>query len=137
MKIKRGEIYLVDLGEAFGSEQGGVRPVLVIQNNTGNAHSHTVIVACISSKIESNEYKATHYYLDKSVGLKETSIVMLEQLRTIDINRIHFKVGKVKEYQMRQIEKKIILSLNLSNPVKKYGKKSNEFPLVGKVYIKH
>lgn len=137
MKIKRGEIYLVDLGEAFGSEQGGVRPVLVLQNNTGNAHSHTVIVACISSKIESKEYKATHYYLDKSVGLKETSIVMLEQLRTIDINRIHFKIGKVKEYQMRQIEKKTILSLNLSDPVKKYGKKSNEFPLVGKVYIKH
>ena len=125
MKIKRGEIYLVDLGESFGSEQGEVRPVLVIQNDTGNAHSTTIIVACISSNKESKEYKATHYYLDSSVGLKETSIVMLEQLRTIDINRIHFKIGKVKEYQMRQIEKKILLSLNLSYRMEKNGKKSN------------
>ena len=66
MKIKRGDIFLADLGEGYGSEQGGIRPVLVVQNNKGNKHSHTLLVACITSKAHSKHYLPTHYIIPKS-----------------------------------------------------------------------
>ena len=80
MKIKRGQIYLADLGEGYGSEQGGIRPVLVVQNNKGNKHSPTILVACITSKAHSKHYLPTHYVIPKHVGLKYDSLVMMEQI---------------------------------------------------------
>ena len=84
----RGDMYYADLGQGVGSEQNGHRPVLIIQNNTGNKHSPTVIIAAISSKIGVKPKLPTHYYMDAEYGLQLPSVVLLEQLRTIDKGRL-------------------------------------------------
>ena len=102
MKIKRGHIYLADLGEGYGSEQGGIRPVLVVQNNKGNKHSPTILVACITSKAHSKHYLPTHYIIPKEVGLKYDSMVMMEQIKVIDESRIIKYIGKQIYENIRQ-----------------------------------
>lgn len=82
--IQRGDMYYADLDPIVGSEQGGYRPVLIIQNNTGNKHSPTVIVAAVTSKAGVKAKLPTHYFLQPGHGLKLTSLVLLEQLRTVD-----------------------------------------------------
>lgn len=112
MKIKRGNIYLADLDPAIGSERGKIRPVLVIQNNRGNKHSSTTIIACIKEK-SGNKLIPTHFVLPEGLGLKYHSVVMLEQIRVIEKSRIMKHIGAIPDYCMKQIDKKIKLSLAL------------------------
>jgi mRNA interferase MazF len=103
--IKRGDIYLADLSPTVGSEQGGVRPVLIIQNNRGNKFSPTVIVAAISSQIQKAKMP-THVLLDGSkYGLERDSVVMLEQVRTIDKQRLANKVCSLDLESMLKVKR--------------------------------
>ena len=93
-KIRRGDIYYADLSPVVGSEQGGLRPVLIIQNNIGNRFSPTVIIAAITSKISKPKIQ-THVAVSKSKnGLEKDSVVLLEQIRTIDKRRLQRKITK-------------------------------------------
>ena len=111
MSIVRGEIYYADLSPVIGSEQGGYRPVLILQNNKGNRFSTTVIVAPISSKIQKNKIP-THVLIENE-ELDRKSIVLLEQIRTIDKKRNCDKVGKVSEEKMKLINEAIKTSLDI------------------------
>lgn len=106
----RGDIYYVDLNPVIGSEQGGSRPVVVIQNNTGNRYSPTLIVAMITTK--TIKELPTHYLLRNS-ALDEMSIVLLEQIRTIDKSRVRGFLGKATRKEMADIDKALRISLSL------------------------
>lgn len=120
MNIKRGQIYVADLDNVKCSEQGGTRPELILQNNTGNKHSPTTIVACITTN--SKAHLPTHSYITISLGLEAKSIVMLEQIRVIDKSRIHTYVGKVSPRYMSIIDKKIAISLGMDLKRGNHGK---------------
>ena len=113
MDIKRGEIYYADLSPVVGSEQGGVRPVLIVQNNVGNRFSPTVIAAAITSQ----KYKSnlpTHIRVDAAnCGLSKDSIVLLEQVRTIDKTRLKEKMGSLDTPSMNMVDKAISISFGL------------------------
>lgn len=113
MKVKRGDIYLADLSDANGSEQGKIRPVVVIQNNRGNKYSPTTIVACLSSKVYSKHYLPTHYLLPEGLGLKYKSMVMCEQIRVLDKGRLIKKITKLDKRHMMHIDRRIKISLDL------------------------
>ena len=108
--IKRGEIYFADLSPVVGSEQGGVRPILVIQNDIGNKYSPTVIAAAITSKLEKAKLP-THIELDSDNGLPKNSIVLLEQIRTLDKKRLKEKVCDISPYKMDEINQALLISL--------------------------
>ena len=112
-KIKRGEIYLANLDPVIGSEQGGERPVLIIQNNLGNKHSPTVIVTAITSRICKKVTLPTHSYVDCE-NLSKTSIALLEQIRTIDKSRLIEYIGAVSSDCMREIESALLVSVGIS-----------------------
>ena len=116
-KYLRGDIYYADLNPVCGSEQGGSRPVLVIQNNTGNIHSPTLIVASISTKVSKKRNFPTHYTIHCNPAFSEPSVVMLEQIRTIDKNRILRYMGKISLQDMIGVENTLMISLEL-NPIK-------------------
>lgn len=109
--LYRGDIYFCDLDPAFGCEQGGTRPVLVIQNNTGNAHSATTIVAAITHK--DKPALPTHVALQGVSGLKDGSVVLLEQIRTIDRGRLSRRVGMLSEQHMEHVGAALKISLGL------------------------
>lgn len=113
MKVKRGDIYLADLSDANGSEQGKVRPVVVIQNNRGNKYSPTTIVACLSSKVYSKHLLPTHYLLPEELGLKYKSMVMCEQIRVLDKSRLIKKITKLDKRHLMHIDRRIKISLDL------------------------
>ena len=119
-RIRRGDIFYADLNPGKGSEQRGVRPVVVIQNNKGNKVSHTIIVACISSKAYVKHFNRTHYELRnfEELGLREASIVLCEQLRTIDTSRLLQYKGSLSKLQMRSINHKLLISLGMSRDYK-------------------
>ena len=114
MVVKRGDIYYANLSPVVGSEQGGLRPVLVIQNDIGNKYSPTVIVAAITSQIEKAklpthiELSALEYDMDKD------SVILLEQLRTIDKKRLKDKVCHLDNEIMEQVNKALMISLELT-----------------------
>ena len=115
--IQRGEVYFAVLGTPFGSEQGGQRPVVILQNDQGNRHSNTVIVALLTS----NTGKAslpTHYILRSTEGLhlKQDTLVMLEQLKTIDKRRLVNLTGSISEEDLRGIERALRISVGLAPP---------------------
>lgn len=113
MKVKKGEIYLIDLGKRIGSEQGGIRPGLVIQNNIGNKYSPTVIIATITSKTKNN--LPTHFFLQKgNGGIKENSTVLFEQILTVDKTRLIRKVGEVTATTLSEMDKCAMVSLGLN-----------------------
>ncbi|MCM1181418.1 MAG: type II toxin-antitoxin system PemK/MazF family toxin [Clostridium sp.] len=112
-KIYRGEMYYADLNPVIGSEQGGLRPVLIIQNNTGNFHSPTVIVAAISGRINEKPNLPTHHKVRAYAGLKEESLVLLEQIRTIDKKRLQEYIGKLNRADMKQVDRCLAISLAL------------------------
>ncbi|MGF7002573.1 mRNA-degrading endonuclease toxin of MazEF toxin-antitoxin module [Lachnospiraceae bacterium PFB1-21] len=112
--IKRGDIYYANLNPVIGSEQGGFRPVLIIQNNIQNKHSPTVIVAAITSK--KKPALNTHVSLRGCSNLSSTSIVMLEQLRTIDKSRLKEFIGSVDEILMQRINVALMKSTALTKP---------------------
>ena len=100
MIIKRGDMYYADLSPVIGSEQGGIRPVLVIQNNTGNKYSPTVIVSAITSQMNKTSLP-THIKLDsQEFGLKADSVVLTEQIRTIDKSRLKERIGHIDDEQI-------------------------------------
>ena len=111
----RGDMYYADLSDGIGSEQKGYRPVIIIQNNTGNKHSPTVIVAAISSKVGVKAKLPTHYYIEAVCGLQMPSIVLLEQLRTIDKQRLDHYIGRLPEQHIRGINHALAISIGLSN----------------------
>ena len=113
MVVKRGDIYYADLSPVVGSEQGGVRPVLIVQNDVGNRFSPTVIAAAITSQ-QSKANLPTHIKLETGEsGLSKNSIVLLEQIRTIDKHRLKEKMGKLDEDAMRQVNEAIGISFGL------------------------
>lgn len=125
-KVKRGDLFLADLTTYISSEQTGVRLVLVIQNNTGNKHSPTTIVACLSSKIYTKAHIPTHYILPELNGLRYPSMVLCEQIKVIDKNRLIKKIGKLKSGDMHIIDAKIHISLDLKRKDRhRYKYKSN------------
>ena len=111
---RRGDIYYVDLNPVIGSEQGGSRPVVVIQNNSGNRHAPTLIVAMITSKTSKNGQLPTHCLLKENPALDEPSVVLLEQLRTIDKRRVREYLGRTSKREMLAIDKALIKSLSLN-----------------------
>ena len=111
--ICRGDIYYAKLNPVQGSEQGGLRPVLVIQNDKGNRHCPTVIVAPITSKGK-KYYLPTHVVLPDRVALPRRSMVLLEQIRTLDKQHLREYVGYLTEYEMEEIDRAISASLALS-----------------------
>ncbi len=115
--IERGDVYYADLNPVTGSEQGGIRPVLVVQNDTGNRFSPTIIVAAITSNIEKARLP-THIIIDADV-LSEKSVVLLEQIRTIDKSRLIKRVGRLSENDMLRVEKAISISMGFDNTKKK------------------
>lgn len=116
-KIRRGAMYYADLNPVVGSEQGGVRPVLVIQNNVGNQYSPTVIVAAISGKIADKTKTPTHYLVRGYAGLKKESLVLLEQIRTIDKQRLRNHIGQLSEEDMKKVSSCLAVSLELKSAV--------------------
>ena len=111
--MKRGDVYYADLRPVIGSEQGGVRPVLIIQNDVGNKHSPTVIIAAITSKMNKAKLP-THIPLHADTsGLSKDSVVLLEQVRTIDKRRLKEKMGTVDARSMNAIDNAISISLGL------------------------
>lgn len=114
MNIKRGEIYYADLSPVVGSEQGGVRPVLIVQNDVGNKFSPTVIAAAITSQRFKTDLP-THIQVDADdCGLAKDSIVLLEQVRTIDKKRLREKMGNLNKNDMYKIDKALSVSFGLT-----------------------
>lgn len=116
MIVRRGDIYYADLSPVVGSEQGGLRPVLIIQNDIGNRYSPTVIAAAITSRMSKTRLP-THIdiYADK-VGLAKDSVILLEQIRTLDKRRLKEKMGHLDDAVMNHVNTAIAISFGLGNP---------------------
>ena len=113
MQIKRGDIYYADLSPVVGSEQGGTRPVLIVQNDTGNRHSPTVIAAAITSQINKAKMP-THIEISADdYGLVKDSVILLEQIRTIDKRRLREHMGHLDDNHMAMVNDAIAVSLGL------------------------
>ncbi len=113
MQVKRGDIFYADLSPVIGSEQGGIRPVLVVQNDVGNKFSPTVICAAITSKINKAKLP-THVEIDAAeYELVKNSVILLEQIRTIDKKRLKEKICHLDEQLMAQVDKGIMISFAL------------------------
>lgn len=114
MIIRRGDIYYADLRPVVGSEQGGIRPVLIIQNDTGNKHSPTVICAAITSQMHKSKLP-THVEIDSSkYDIIKDSVILLEQLRTIDKKRLKDKVCHLDSEIIRKVDHALLVSLELN-----------------------
>ncbi len=113
-QIKRGDIYYADLSPVVGSEQGGVRPVLIVQNNIGNKYSPTVIAAAITSQINKAKMP-THIEIEaKQYGLTKDSVILMEQIRTIDKKRLKEKMGTLDMKSITQVNEALAVSFGLS-----------------------
>jgi len=113
--VKRGDIYYADLSPVVGSEQGGIRPVLIIQNDIGNKYSPTVIAAAITSQINKAKMP-THIELGaKDYGLNKDSVILLEQIRTIDKKRLREKIGHLDEARMQKVNDALLISFGLGS----------------------
>ncbi len=120
--IHRGDIYYADLSPVVGSEQGGIRPVLIVQNDMGNKYSPTVIAAAITSRTGKTKLP-THIEVtagenisgDKSCGLAKNSVILLEQIRTIDKRRLKERMGKLDDRTMQQVDGALGISFGLGN----------------------
>mgnify|MGYP000037240354 CR=1 FL=1 len=112
--IKRGDIYYAELNPVIGSEQGGTRPVLIISNDIGNRHSPTVIVAAITSRVHTKAKLPTHTAIRDFEGLNKDSIILLEQIRTIDKKRLQEYIGMLSESEMARVDKALAISVSLN-----------------------
>ena len=112
MTVKRGDIYYADLSPVIGSEQGGVRPVLIIQNDVGNKYSPTIIAAAITSKINKAKMPTHIELAANEYGLSKDSVILLEQIRTID-KRLREKIGKLDESMMARVDKALFISFGM------------------------
>ena len=118
-QYSRGDIYYANMEPHVGSEQGGERPVVVLQNDTGNKYSPTLIIATLTSRVDKKRHLPTHVLLDHNPGLKVPPIVQLEQIFTIDKRRVQRFAGQVSEEEMNRIEKAIKVSLGMSREEEK------------------
>ena len=112
-KYLRGDIYYADMEPHIGSEQGGTRPVVVLQNDVGNRYAPTLIVATVTSHTEKKKYQPTHVLIEQNPAFSRPSVVLLEQIFTIDKERIKSFMGMTSEWEMAQIEKALKCSLAL------------------------
>lgn len=112
--IRRGDIYYAELNPVIGSEQGGTRPVLIISNNTGNRFSPTVIIAAITSRSKKGKLP-THFCLDGIAGLPADSIILFEQIRTIDKKRLKERMAQLDEQSMEEITSSLLISIGVKN----------------------
>ena len=113
MEVRRGDIYYADLSPVVGSEQGGVRPVLVVQNDVGNRYSPTVIIAAITSQLDKAKLP-THIEIKKEYGLEKDSVILLEQIRTLDKRRLKEKVCTIDNETMQKVDIAIMISLGIT-----------------------
>lgn len=112
--IKRGELYYADLSPVVGSEQGGIRPVLVVQNNIGNKYSPTIIAVAVTSQINKAKLP-THIELDTTCGLPKDSVILAEQMRTLDKRRLKDKIGALDDKAMEKVNNALLVSLGFFN----------------------
>jgi len=110
---KRGDIYFADFGQGIGSEQMGYRPVVIIQNDTGNKHSPTVVVAAVTSKVDAKAKQPTHCFIGAEYGLELPSVILLEQLRTLDKQRLGKYVGRLSEKHLNDLNHALAISVGL------------------------
>ena len=115
MEVHRGEVFYADLSPVVGSEQGGVRPVLIVQNDIGNRHSPTVIAAAITSRQDKNRLPTHIGIRADKCGLSRDSVVLLEQIRTLDKHRLREKAGQVAPDDMQRIDQALGVSIGLSS----------------------
>ncbi len=113
MDIHRGEVFYADLSPVVGSEQGGIRPVLIVQNEVGNRHSPTVIAAAITSKLDKSKLPTHIGIRAESTGLAKDSIVLLEQIRTIDKQRLRERAGQITQADQVRVDEALDVSLGL------------------------
>lgn len=113
MIVKRGDIFYADLSPVVGSEQGGVRPVLVVQNNIGNKYSPTIIISAITSQINKAKLPTHVEITAPEYGLPKDSVVLLEQIRTIDKKRLRERIGRFNDEMMEIVDKCLKISLGL------------------------
>ena len=113
--IRRGDLFYADLNPVIGSEQGGIRPVLVIQNDVGNYFSPTVVAAAITSRKAKNSLP-THILLENVPGLAPTSLLLLEQLRTIDRKRLRGYIGRISKEKMLEVDAALAISIGIGYP---------------------
>ena len=111
--VKRGDIFYADLSPVVGSEQGGIRPVLVIQNDVGNKYSPTVIVAAITSQINKAKLPTHVEISSEAYGLNKDSVVLLEQIRTLDKRRLKEKIGHMTDVDMSKVDEALLISIAL------------------------
>ena len=111
--IRRGDVFYAELNPVVGSEQGGTRPVLIISNNTGNRHSPTVIIAAITSRVHTKAKLPTHTSVKDFEGLDKDSIILLEQIRTIDKQRLKNHMGTMPNNIMARVDKALAISLSM------------------------
>ncbi len=110
MNVKRGEMYYADLSPVVGSEQGGIRPVLVVQNDVGNKYSPTIIAVAITSKMNKAKLP-THIELPSAYGLAKDSVILMEQIRTLDKKRLKERIGELPPEAMVKVNRAILISL--------------------------
>ena len=113
MVIQRGDIYMCDLGINVGSEQSGLRPVLIVQNNVGNKYSPTVVVSAITSSLNKSKLPTHIEVFASESGLLEDSIILLEQIRTLDKSRLKTRVGRVNLETLKKIDIALMVSLGI------------------------
>ncbi len=114
MIVKRGDIYYADLSPVVGSEQGGIRPVLIVQNDVGNKYSPTVIAAAITSRINKAKMPTHIELCAKEYGLNKDSVILLEQIRTIDKQRLREKTGRLDDGLMEKVNEALSVSFGLN-----------------------
>ena len=115
MEVHRGEVFYADLSPVVGSEQGGVRPVLIVQNEIGNRHSPTVIAAAITSRQDKNRLPTHINVRADRCGLAKDSIILTEQIRTLDKRRLREKMGTLDERAMRHVDEELAVSFGLGS----------------------
>ena len=118
--VKRGDIYYADLSPVVGSEQGGLRPVLIIQNDVGNRYSPTVIAAAITSRLTKSRLPTHIDVMADKVGLQKDSVVLLEQIRTIDKQRLKEHMGRLDEQSMIRVDEALQISFGLGAHTENY-----------------
>ena len=112
--IKRGELYYADLSPVVGSEQGGVRPILIVQNDTGNKYSPTIIAAAVTSRLTKAKLP-THIEINANdFGLNKDSVILLEQIRTLDKRRLKERIGELSPVTMRKVNAALLVSLGFT-----------------------
>ncbi len=119
--IRRGELYYADLSPVVGSEQGGVRPILIVQNDTGNKYSPTIIAAAVTSKINKAKLPTHIELIGNEFGLSKDSVILLEQIRTLDKKRLKERIGELPSSTMRKVNAALLISLGFGDYIHSTG----------------